>query len=157
MDDLSNSFSNHTAPKLIKKEKGSRFPLSNSKFSIPRSSYSQQLLQTFEALIQEHYIDDQLKIGDIAKKMNITKNQLYRKIKALTSKSPIAFLRSYRLEKAIELLENKPDMNISQIAYRTGFNDPNYFSRTFSENIGMTPSELRRSLQLAVGSGSGQW
>lgn len=63
----------------------------------------------------------------------------------LTGQTPGQFMRNYRLNIARELiLRNKVThkMNISEIAYEVGFNDPKYFTRCFTKHFGMTPSNL---------------
>lgn len=80
---------------------------------------------------------------DLAKKMNISESQLYRKIKSLTDKSTAIFIRSIRLQKAKEFLETS-DKSISEVAYSVGFNDPSWFSRAFKEEFGCAPSEINK-------------
>ncbi|MCK0123906.1 helix-turn-helix transcriptional regulator [Gelidibacter sp. F2691] len=60
----------------------------------------------------------------------------------LVGKSPNIFLRDYRLNKALELLENRRE-NISEIAYQTGFSSPAYFSKCFHKKYGILPSNFR--------------
>ncbi len=79
----------------------------------------------------------------LAKAMSLSEVQLYRKIKALTDKSTAIYIRSVRLHKGRELLLTT-EMNVSEIAYEVGFDDPNYFSRTFSQEFGAPPSEVRK-------------
>ena len=69
--------------------------------------------------------------------------QVYRKLKALTGKTPSKYIRFIRMEKAMELLSTS-NLNISEIAYNLGFSDPNYFSRTFQQVYGKTPSSIRK-------------
>ena len=69
--------------------------------------------------------------------------QLYRKLKALTGKTPSQFIRSYRLQKGLELLQ-QGELNISEIAYDVGFTDPSYFSRVFQKEFGKSPSDFLR-------------
>jgi AraC-like DNA-binding protein len=66
-----------------------------------------------------------------------------RKLKAMTGKTPSRFIRSIRLQKAVELLKTT-DLNVSEIAYDVGFSDPNYFSRSFSEEFGYPPNVIRK-------------
>jgi len=61
--------------------------------------------------------------------------QVNRKLKTLTGKTPSRFIRSILLQKAKELLQTT-SLNVSEIAYQVGFDDPNYFSRCFSEEFG---------------------
>lgn len=68
--------------------------------------------------------------------------QLYRQLKNETNLTPSQFIRSIRLEKAIDLLL-QTDLNISEIAFEVGFNDPNYFSRMFRESYGVSPGKYR--------------
>jgi len=98
----------------------------------------------FLDFIQKHYSDDQLNLGVLAQAMYMSKMQLYRKVKQFVNQSPINFLRAYRLQKSIELLANTDVLSISEIAYRVGFSDPNYFSRVFSTTFDQTPSEYRK-------------
>ena len=65
----------------------------------------------------------------------------------LIGESPNNFLKNYRLSKALELLDRKT-LNISEIAYQTGFSSPTYFSKCFNEVYGILPSNYKR-LQLA--------
>ena len=77
----------------------------------------------------------------MAKEVHLSKMQLYRKLKSLTGQSPTLFVRSYRLQKAKELLQTS-ELNISEIAYSVGFTDPAYFSRAFKEKFGVPPSSF---------------
>jgi AraC-like DNA-binding protein len=65
---------------------------------------------------------------------------LYRKLLALTGKSPLDFIKTIRLKRAAQLLE-KSQFTISEIAYEVGFNNPKYFARTFRKEFGILPSE----------------
>ena len=82
--------------------------------------------------------------NDFSKNMGFSKSQLYRKMIALTGKSPNNFIKDYRLEKAMQLLDKKAN-NISEIAFGTGFNSPAYFSKCFMDNFGILPSKYIQS------------
>ena len=75
---------------------------------------------------------------EIGSELGLSKDQFYRKIKALTGTSPTRFIRSIRLKEALELMKNN-NLNISEIAYRVGFKDPNYFTRLFHNEFGASP------------------
>ncbi len=147
MEDTSANFSVVVLPKKKKKEKIMIVYIPINQTLKDDLSPMDQLLQTFQSLIQAHYSDDQMKLKDFAQKMQLTENQLYRKIKAATGQSPLTHLRLYRLGKGLELLESAPYLTIAEIAYQVGFNDPNYFSRSFSATFGMSPSEKRREFE----------
>ena len=106
-----------------------------------RSSF----LNKFQDLVEAYYQDECFHAKQLADMMNMSETQLFRKLKALTNQGFSSYLRLYRLKKAKDLIENDDGLNISEIAYEVGFNDPNYFSRAFSEAFGQTPSSLRRA------------
>ncbi|WP_340202061.1 two-component regulator propeller domain-containing protein [Ascidiimonas sp. W6] len=82
-------------------------------------------------------------INDICEHMEMSRTQLHNKIKALTGKSTSIFIRSLRLQKAKHLLE-RTNKSISEIAYEVGFNNPSYFTKSFTEEFGLPPSSLRK-------------
>ncbi|CAN5288214.1 hypothetical protein BH23BAC2_BH23BAC2_19790 [soil metagenome] len=81
-----------------------------------------------------------LSIDDFSSYLGYSKSRLYRKIVTVTGKSPNAYLKAYRLNRSLNLL-NKRDMNISEIAFETGFNSPAYFSKCFHQTFGILPSQ----------------
>jgi AraC-like DNA-binding protein len=83
--------------------------------------------------------DVNLKVDDFAKRVGHSKSQVYRKMMLLTGKSPNTFIKDYRLNEAIKLL-NKNAGNISEIAFETGFSSPSYFSKCFQKKYGHFPS-----------------
>jgi|SRR5215471_15077116 len=85
--------------------------------------------------------DTNLKVDDFNKPLGYSKSQLYRKMTTLTGQSPNSFIKEYRLNKALKLL-NKKSGNISEIAFETGFSSPSYFSRCFQKKYGHFPSGL---------------
>jgi AraC-like DNA-binding protein len=79
-------------------------------------------------------------VNKFSKEFGLSKSQLYRKLKKLTGKSPNNFIREFRLNKALNLLY-KQQRNIAEIAYETGFNSPEYFSKCFKDKYGILPSK----------------
>src|SRR5690606_3124912 len=82
-------------------------------------------------------------IPEICKAMHISRIQLHRKLKALTGKSASHHIRSIRLREAYRLLEQSK-LNVSEVAYEVGFTSPAYFSTTFLNEYGLSPSEIRK-------------
>ncbi|MCD8270301.1 MAG: helix-turn-helix transcriptional regulator [Parabacteroides sp.] len=77
--------------------------------------------------------------------MHISKSFLHKKLQSLVGQSAVKMIRSYRLSKAKEIIENKTgssQLNISEVAYEVGFNDPKYFSRCFMKQYGKKPSSF---------------
>lgn len=73
---------------------------------------------------------------------SLSRTSFYNKVKSLTGLSPKELISDFRLKKAIMYLENS-NITIQEIAYKTGFNDPVYFTRTFKMKMGMTPTKYR--------------
>lgn len=84
-----------------------------------------------------------LNIDRFIKDLGYSKSKLYRSMIPLTGKSPNTFIKEYRLNKALQLLNNQV-LNISEIAYETGFNSPTYFTRAFKKQFGLLPTNFMR-------------
>ncbi len=100
-------------------------------------------LKKLNAVIEKHLSDAEFEVPQLCRAIHLSQPQLYRKIKALTDKSIASYIRTVRLHKGRELLKNSA-LNVSEVAYQVGFTDPAYFSRTFSEEFGFAPSDLRK-------------
>ena len=99
----------------------------------------EQFVQRFTKLVKERLDDETLSVEIIADKMAMSRTQLYRKIKQLTNYSPNELIRCVRLQEARMLL-SKGTMTVSEIAYRTGFTSPSYFTKCYTEFFGELPS-----------------
>ena len=84
-----------------------------------------------------------ISVSDFHENLGYSKSKLYRTMMSLIGKSPKSFLKEYRLQKALELLEINSALHISEIAYKTGFSSPNYFSKCFKEVYGILPSKYK--------------
>ena len=100
-------------------------------------------IKTIDALLEQHYKDTNFGVQELAKLLTISYSQLYRKLKTLKQSSPVIYIRSFRLEKAKKLLAETAGITISEVAYKVGFDDPNYFSRVFSEHFGQSPNSMK--------------
>lgn len=101
-----------------------------------------EFLHKFRSLVEENLSDPKYGIVQICRAMQLSRSQLFRKLKALTGKSTSLLVRSIRLQKAKTLLLTT-DLNVSEIAYEVGFTSPAYFTRSFVEEFGEPPSELK--------------
>jgi AraC-like DNA-binding protein len=99
--------------------------------------------EKFIAAFMDHidtvWNDANLKVDDFNRPVGHSKSQLYRKLMLLTGKSPNTFIKDYRLNEAVKLL-NKNAGNISEIAFETGFSSPSYFSKCFQKKYGHFPT-----------------
>ena len=93
--------------------------------------------------IYENIDDSSFTVEQLAVKLNISRVQLYRKIKSILNISISDYILNIRLEKAKKLiLESK--LSISEIAYSVGFSSPSYFSSSFKNKFGKTPKVFRK-------------
>jgi AraC-like DNA-binding protein len=99
----------------------------------------EKFIATFMDHMDSVWNDANLKVDDFNKPVGQSKSQLYRKMMSLTGKSPNTFIKDYRLNEAVKLL-NKNAGNISEIAFETGFSSPSYFSKCFQKKYGHFPS-----------------
>ncbi|MBO6027592.1 MAG: helix-turn-helix domain-containing protein [Bacteroidales bacterium] len=107
----------------------------------PEDPFADKVLQTVRAL----YKDPDLDVPALCSAMGMSKTLLNKRIQEAFGQPVAQFIRTYRLSVAREMLrtnrENKT-LNISEIAYEVGFNDPKYFSRCFAKEFGFPPSNL---------------
>lgn len=99
-------------------------------------------LQKARQVVLEHLEDSSFNVRIFCRVMALSQPQLHRKLTALTNQNATHFIRSIRLAKAKELLQ-KGDMNVSEVAFAVGFDDPKYFSRIFTREFGISPSHYR--------------
>ena len=99
--------------------------------------------------IQKRYKDPDLDVHALAEAMGMSRSLLNEKIQNTLGLSIAQFIRTYRLNVAKEMICNgtNEDMNISEIAYEVGFNDPKYFTRCFTKEFNATPSDLHKKSQ----------
>ena len=99
-------------------------------------------MSNLKELLNRKTGDEDFDTNQLAHLLGLSRIQLFRKLKALTGQSASHILRSFRLNKAKELIQST-SLNISEIAFEVGFKDPAYFSRAFVSEFGYAPSTLR--------------
>ena len=102
---------------------------------------SSRFLARFKEVVEARMSDSEVSVEDLAADMNLSRVQLYRKVKAVTDSSPVELLRTARLKRAYQLLVTT-DKNISEVAYDVGFTAPSYFTKCFKDEFGISPSDL---------------
>jgi AraC-like DNA-binding protein len=95
-------------------------------------------------LISARFAEPELDILAVAASLKIHRSTLSRIFRKKKGISPGAYLISVRIQKALSLLKDT-SFNVSEIAFMTGFSDPNYFSKVFKKNIGISPLQFRKS------------
>ena len=100
----------------------------------------EKFLNAFLDFLETSWNRSNLQVDDFSAFLGLSKSQLYRKVKFITGKSLNIFLKEYRLERALKLLDGRKG-NISEIAFDSGFNSPAYFSKCFYDIYGILPSK----------------
>ena len=96
----------------------------------------------FREAVEARLEDSELSVEDLAADMNLSRVQLYRKVKSLTGSTPVELLRTARLKRGYQLLLTT-DKSVSEVAYQVGFTAPSYFTKCFKDEYGKLPGELR--------------
>lgn len=99
-----------------------------------------------EEIVHENLSDPTFSVVEIEKKLGVSRPVLLHRFKKIKGTTLVNFIKKERLKKASELLETTSD-NISEIAYKVGFSDPKYFSKSFRQSEALTPTQYRRKKQ----------
>ena len=120
--------------------------------SLPENSQQQEIVESINqepelilqvrALIEQHLEDGEYGVEQLAQDLCMERTGLYKKLTALTHTTPVAFIRSIRLHHAAVLLQ-EGRLSVNEIAERTGFSSPSYFTKCFKKEFGVLPSEYR--------------
>jgi signal transduction histidine kinase/DNA-binding response OmpR family regulator len=117
-----------------------RIALLSQSPTIEVASADEVFLQKVKTIILNHLANEKLSVDVVAKEIGLSRSQLFRKMTALTGSSINELIRSFRLQKAAQLLEQKWGP-VSQVAYEVGFSNLSYFTKCFKEVYGVLPSE----------------
>lgn len=109
--------------------------------NVAPTSVDEIFLKKVIGTIEDNLTDSEFSVQGLVDAMQISQDQLYRKIKAVTGLSINHFIRSIRLKKAAQLLREKR-LNVSEVMFQVGFNNSSYFTRSFKTEFGATPSEF---------------
>ena len=96
----------------------------------------------FKKVVEARLADSDLSVDDLAAAMNLSRVQLYRKVKSISGSSPVELLRTARLNRGYQLLLTT-GKNVSEVAYDVGFTAPSYFTKCFKDEFGVSPSDLQ--------------
>jgi AraC-like DNA-binding protein len=94
--------------------------------------------------IAQNIENEDLSIDDLTQVCAMSRSQLFRKIKALTAKTPAQLIRDYRLDTARRLLQTDKTKRVSEVMYAVGFNDAKHFGQIFKQRFGMSPQAMKR-------------
>jgi len=117
---------------------GGEFIFSLSDINI--TSMEEQFLQKAINIVEEHLAETDFSVEMFGKEIGMSRVQLHRKLRALVNFSASQFIRTLRLNRAAQLLQQHSG-NIAEIAYDVGFNNPSYFAECFRKQFGKLPSQ----------------
>lgn len=98
-------------------------------------------------VMEKNYDNSEFGVQELANEMRMNRSVLSKMLNAEAGQPTAQFIRNYRLDIAKKMItENAANRNITEIAYRVGFNDPKYFTRCFTKQYGVSPSSYKDSL-----------
>ncbi len=113
---------------------------------IELNSYDEKLLDKIREIIYREIDSPELNVDSLGKEVGLSRVHLYRKLKSLTGQSPSNFIKDIRMNLAAELLQQNK-VNISEVAFRVGFQDQFYFGKCFKNRFGVSPTDYAKQLQ----------
>jgi CheY-like chemotaxis protein len=125
----------------LREKFATRALLEPDKVQLP--SQGQAFLEKLHRVLEEHLDDEGFGVEGLGDALGMSRSQMHRKLKAITNQSPGDLIRSYRLQRAADLIRQDAG-NLSEIAWQTGFSSLSHFSRSFHEEYGCSPSEFKK-------------
>src|SRR5690554_5760390 len=105
------------------------------------TSLDKEFIQKALDYISKNMDDPNIGVESLASHLNLSRSQVYRKIKALTNQTANQFIRNIRLHKAKALL-SAGNTTISEVSYAVGFSSSSYFTKCFKAQFGIVPTQL---------------
>lgn len=128
---------------LIKAEKGEETISESDSQQMgqlpPLNKFDNEFISQINSLIDKNIDNSEFSVADVTKELGISRSLLHIKMKSFFNSCMTDYLRKRRMKLACELL--KSGYNVSETAYRTGYSDPNYFTKVFKKEFGIPPKE----------------
>lgn len=136
---------------LLKKRRTSQmqFTANPIETSISDSSFTsldQQFIKKALDIVEQNLSDADLDVTILADKLNMSRSTLTRKIKVITGKTPLDFIKDIKMQHARQMLENKT-ATVADVIIALGYSDHKNFTNTFKKTFGMTPSDYLKREQ----------
>lgn len=119
--------------------------LDNKAEKIATNELDQKFIEQATQVVEDNMENPEFSVETFSREMGVGRTVLFQKIKGITGSTPNNFIMNLRLKKAAYFLLNAPEMNISDIAYRLGFGNPQYFNKCFKELFSIAPTQYRKS------------
>jgi len=110
------------------------------------TSMDEKFVAKAAALIELNIENPDFLVEDLCREMGMSRVYFYKKILALTDKTPSELIRYMRIRRAADLLE-RSQLFVNEVAYKVGFNDPKYFRKYFKEEYGINPNEYKKKFE----------
>ena len=118
--------------------------LNNGQFVL--GAADRKFIEDIDLYIRDNLSNPDTSVESMSAHLCISRVQLYKRMISLMGTTPSEYLRAKRIKYAEHLLHSN-EYNISEIAYKVGFNNPRYFSKYFQEAYGVTPSQYKKNLE----------
>ena len=105
------------------------------------TTVDQKLMARIMENLEANMDNPEYSVEQMASDVGMHRMNLYRKIQSLYGMTPSEFIRTMRLKRAAQLLNDDPNLNVSEVADMVGFNTPKYFTKYFKELFGVLPSQ----------------
>ncbi|AWW32700.1 hypothetical protein DN752_22550 [Echinicola strongylocentroti] len=119
---------------------------------LTNSSIDETFIVKAKEVVEENMSEPDFTVKVLCDELGMSNSMFYRKIKGILDLTPNEFIKNIRLRRAAQLLEGR-EMNISDIAYMTGFNDLSYFGVCFKKQYGKSPSNYQKEYSEASTAG----
>ena len=127
---------------VLRKQMEDAKPFQLAPKNVKLTSADETFLTKALECVEKHISNSEFTVEHFNKEMGMSRMQSYRKLKALTGKSVNEFIRSMRLKRAAQLIQQK-QLTIAEVTYEVGFNDLQYFRHCFKKQFGVNPSEYQ--------------
>ena len=107
-------------------------------------SFDEKLFKKAIFIVEDNISNELFDISTFCSELGVSRTLLFLKIKTWTNFTPNELIKHYRMRRALQLLE-KGKMIVSEVSYHVGYKNPKYFSKCFSENFGLTPSQFQKN------------
>ena len=105
---------------------------------------SEVFIEKVRGIILDHFHDKNFDVQKLASIIGMSRSQVLRKVKIATGKSINFLIKEIRLSESVKLINNE-EYTFAEIAYKVGFNNPQYFNKCFHDFYGYTPGEYKKS------------
>ncbi|WP_143092966.1 helix-turn-helix domain-containing protein, partial [Arsenicibacter rosenii] len=99
----------------------------------------QSWIKQLQDIIRQNLANEAFSIYVLADMVNLSERNLQRRLKAYTGLTPTQFINEVRLQVAYELFQQKPQMQVKQVAYAVGYQKASYFTKLYRERFGVYP------------------